>query len=361
MATGSATETSSAGNSRTDDSVAVVGAGVAGLAAAEELARQGVSVSVFDKGRGVSGRASTRWADGDRRFDHGAQYFTVRDERLAARVEGWLASGVVAEWRPRLSSLVCDAAGVRAGNPPPERTRYVGTPGMNALGKALADEATQHGATIVTGVRVTPPKPTAGRWRLTGEQGDPLGDFSRVVVTTPAPQAAELLVASPALANAAKSVITTGCWTAMVAFPEPLDPGFDAAFIAGSADHTPLSWVARNGSKPGRPAAAETGDCWVLHGSSEWSQANLELDPADAVDRLLEGFWQATSLRAVPIAYRAGHRWRYALPETPLAERAPSDAPRGLYAAGDWCGGPRVEGAFLSGLAAAEKVLASRS
>lgn len=333
---------------QSNNQVAIIGGGMAGLTAAAELARAGVAVSVFDKGRGVSGRVSTRLA-GQRQFDHGAQYFTVRDERFAKRVAAWEQAGFVAPWTGVIASLGKDA--------PPAKTRYVGTPGMNAVGQALAAEAQAAGALVMTGVRVTPPKPIEGRLQLTADSGEQLGVFEQVLITTPAPQAAELLVASPPLANAAKSVRMTGCWTAMVAFSEPIDSDYDAAFV----EESPLSWIARNGSKPGRPDNAAAGDCWVLHGSPEWSEANLERDAADAADALLEAFFHASGQSPRSADWLVGHRWRFALPENPLPERAPTDAGRGLYAAGDWCGGPRVEGAFLSGLAAAERILADRS
>ncbi|CAN0368563.1 unnamed protein product, partial [Ectocarpus sp. 4 AP-2014] len=174
-----------------------------------------------------------------------------------------------------------------------------------------------------------------------------------VLVTAPAPQAAELLTASPSLSNAAKSVRITGCWTVMAAFAERVAVEADGAFVNGPAETTPLSWIARNGSKPGRPAETAAGDCWVLDGSPAWSEANLELDPSTVIERLLPAFWQATGQPPSKPIYATAHRWRYALPENPLEESCLADADLRLYAAGDWCGGPKIEGAFLSGLAAA--------
>ena len=53
------------------------------------------------------------------------------------------------------------------------------------------------------------------------------------------------------------------------------------------------------------------------------------------------------------------HRWRYALPTVPIESRALWDGQASLGACGDWCGGPRVEGAFLSGAALAGRVMNS--
>jgi renalase len=80
----------------------IIGAGIAGLAAARVLQSHGFNVAVLDKGRGVGGRLATRWSDneaGERAFyDHGAQFFTVRDAAFQTQVNEWLARGLVKEW-----------------------------------------------------------------------------------------------------------------------------------------------------------------------------------------------------------------------------------------------------------------------
>ena len=104
-------------------SIGIVGAGIAGLSCAERLQAAGHAVRVFDKGRGAGGRMATRRValpSGDVAFDHGAQYFTARDPHFATMVAEWHASGVVAPW---------PSAGDDA---------WVGTPGMNAVVKAMA-------------------------------------------------------------------------------------------------------------------------------------------------------------------------------------------------------------------------------
>jgi len=81
--------------------IGIVGAGMAGLACAEELTRHGHAVLLFDKGRGPGGRMSTRriqTSAGEAYFDHGAQYFTVRDDAFRRQVAGWASEGVAAAW-----------------------------------------------------------------------------------------------------------------------------------------------------------------------------------------------------------------------------------------------------------------------
>jgi renalase len=320
--------------------VAVVGAGVSGLACARTLADHGHRVRVFDKARGPGGRMSTRRA-GAWRFDHGAQYFTVRDPGFRARVAAWRGAGLVAPWTGRIAVLDGGMTVMQAD----DTERMVAVPGMNALCRHLARDLD-----VSCETRVVSLERAADRWRLGSSDGRELGDFDAVVVSAPAPQAAALLEgADPKLAARAGAVAMSPCWAVMTAFPEPLALGYDGAFVHRS----PLAWVARNVSKPGRPE----GEAWVLHGSPQWSQDNLELEPVEAAARLLEAFGEAAGgLGSIP-AHLDAHRWRFALPQAPLAEPCLFDAGRLLAVCGDWCGGPRVEGAFLSGGSAAQRLL----
>ena len=52
------------------------------------------------------------------------------------------------------------------------------------------------------------------------------------------------------------------------------------------------------------------------------------------------------------------HRWLYAYSDEGVGEECLIDADSGIILAGDWCVGGRVEGAFVSGRAAAETVKA---
>ncbi len=312
---------------------------MAGLTTARQLVAAGHSVNVFDKGRGVGGRMATRRSPTGRGFDHGAQYFTAKTPEFQSVVHSWIDAGVVAEWGPRVVTLTRG----QIGADPSDRIRYVGTPAMNSIGKHMAD-----GLDVATGVRVAYVERVGDQWKLMADDAA-LGEFDGLVVTAPPLQTCELLgeYAIAAECNAQMS----GCWAVMVEFADRVLVDFDAAFV----NESPLSWIARNTSKPGR----EANECWVLHASPAWSEANIDRDPDDVTPELLTAFAEATGA-AIPARIDvAGHRWRYALPEQPLDQRAIVDANLRVAVAGDWCGGPRVEGAWLSGIAAAEGLVAS--
>jgi predicted NAD/FAD-dependent oxidoreductase len=326
---------------RSQPTVAVIGAGISGLTCARTLADHGLPVTVFEKSRGAGGRMATRRSDNGAAFDHGAQYFTVRDERFQNCVDSWQHAGLVQRWTGRIASL----HNQNTEHDKSSTARFVACPGMNAICRHLAENLD-----VRTNTRVAPPTRGRGKWLVLDEAGKELGRFDVVIVSAPGPQAGELLQGSPDLARRASTVRIAGCWALLVQFPARLELAYDGAFVQDS----PLSWIARNSSKPGRNPDKEA---WVLHASADWTQCHLE-EPAEAIEqRLLDAFGEATGVRGTIPSDVVAHRWRYALPTEPLSDRCLFDGDRNIGACGDWCAGPRVEGAFLSGAALAERLL----
>ena len=318
--------------------VCVIGAGWAGLSAAFELTAAGVDVVVLDKARGPGGRCSTR-RHGDFAFDHGGQYFTARSEAFADAVRGWKQEGLVAAWRPRIRVF-----GRRPSNPgttPAER--LVGVPGMNAVLKRLSARLDCR-----FGGRVEELRRERNHWLVRRDRGDEILARS-VLLTAPPAQAAELLAGRSELAETASRVPMNPCWALMLGFDGPLDADFDAAFD----NEGPLSWLARNSSKPGR-----SGEAWLLHAGPNWSRQHLEAEPDWVADQLLAAFHaRIPSAAETTPALVSAHRWRYALAPAPLEQECLGEARQRLVLAGDWCAGNRIEGAWVSGRAAAAQLL----
>lgn len=220
---------------------------------------------------------------------------------------------------------------------------------MNALPKLLLAELDRERTTVELHTRIEAIAHDESGWSLTCSAGRRFAGFDGLVVNVPAGQATPLLAGcAPQLAERAASCVGEPCWAVLVRPETPRDLGFDAAFV----DAGPLAWVADTGSKPGRPA----GPAWVLHSRGEWARAQLET-PADSVGRQLLAAWAELVGEPLAPAFVQVHRWRFAKPE-PLPELHLFDADRKLGVCGDWCGGPRVEGAVTSGRSLAATLLA---
>ena len=314
----------------------IVGAGLAGLTAARALEDAGHEVVIVDKGRGPGGRMATRRIGGAT-FDHGAQFFTVRDAAFAALVEQWLAVGLVREW--------CRGFGdVPDGHP-----RYVVRGGMNALAKHLASGLDVRCPALAFSLRAAPADGSAPGWLLKLDDGTEIA-CAAVVVATPILQALAIVITSGIEMPEALRTIDYDRTIALLAVldrPSLVPPGPGAV---QNPDET-FSMVVDNQRKGVSAVPAVT-----LHANPAWSLARWDRDRAETEAALLAAArpWFGD---AVVVEHQV-KRWRLATPQRIWPERcwiAPGvDAP--LVLAGDAFAGPRIEGAVLSGMAAGAAV-----
>ena len=304
--------------------VIIIGAGMAGLACARRLADAGMAPVVLDKGRGIGGRVASRRV-GDLQFDHGAQYVNAHGAGFAAVLTALETAGTLAGWP--------DGTG---------RTHGVGVPGMSALPKALGA-----GLDIRQNAQVTRLVAGAEGWVV--HLADRTLRAAKVVVTVPAPQVAALLGADHPLVTALRGVRLAPCLALMAAVGGP------APFITRKDADDPLSWIAQDSAKPGRPQAH--GALWVAQAGAAFSAAHLEGDPATLTARMLPLLCDRIGADPASVTHAAAHRWRYARVTQPLGQPFLRSDDGTLHLGGDWCLGARVEAAWDSGTAIADDLL----
>jgi len=276
--------------------IAIIGAGAAGISAARALSAAGRRVVVFDKSGGLGGRVATRRTE-VAGFDHGAP----------------LLHGLPAD-------LTEGAARWRDG--------WVGVPGNSSLPRRWAEGVEVRGRVTVTELT----RGTAG-WRLSGMEAG----FETVLIAVPQPQAVALLGDLAGHFSGIDAVRMAPGWTLMAAFDAPV-PGPDWRSLEG-----PLALGIRNSAKPGRAP----GEAWVVHAATAFAWEHLEMEKPAMAEVLLAAFRAQTG--APEPAFAVAHRWRHARTEVPLGRPCLWDAELGIGLAGDWCLGPNVGDAVESG------------
>lgn len=305
----------------------VIGAGLSGLLIAQRLQAAGLPVTVMEKSRGVGGRMATKRVE-SAVFDQGAQFFTARSAAFAALAAGWQEQGLIKPWG--------------AASP----SRYFSQDGMTAVPKALAaglELKREHKALAV--------RHSVAGWEVDVEN-QPALRADRLVLTAPVPQSLALLKAGgtvlpePFVAELAQLTYHP-CLALLVVLDEPSEVSAEGL----APDSGAIRWIADNtkkGISPGVAAAV------TLHASAAFAEEHYGKTETEVAALLLPeaGRW----LRGMVLSATL-HRWRYSESKVTFREPCLWLPDLQLGWAGDAFGGPKVEGAALSGLAMAGRLL----
>ncbi len=306
-----------------ENTTVIIGAGMAGLITAQALHAAGARVLVLEKSRGVGGRLATKRV-GEAVFDQGAQYFTVKDPAFATWVSRWQEAGAVAPW------------------PESAHRRFIGRPSMTAVAKTLSE-----GIEVRREHKVSRLTQVGERWCIEVENHG-LICAAQVILTAPVPQSLALLatggVKLPALLEAGLAKLNYGpCLALLVTLNGPSRLPADGV----TKTEGDVRWAADNQRKGVSPRMAAV----TLHLSPEFSALHYGLGETEVLELVRQ---EAEELIGESIATATLHRWKFAYALETYPERCVWLPEYRLGFAGDAFGGPRVEGAALSGLAMAE-------
>ena len=316
----------------------IVGAGLSGLLAARTLQANSVKITILEKSRGVGGRMATRRI-GNSIADHGAQFLTASTEEFASLLRVWAAAGLIVPWFE-------SSSGAESESPGAHRVRYRSVPSMTAIPKELA-----RGLDVKPGQRVLRAMVTSGRWDCVTDQGLTFSAES-LLLTSPVPQSLALFESgrypfpSDHLTTL-RAIRYDPCIALLCVLdgPSTIPPPGGIQMPDG-----PVRWIADNQMKGISPTAALT-----VHMTPDFSQLMFEAPDAQIISAVRSDIehWCGSTIIETQI-----HRWRYAEPRSVAPSRALlARAEPPLLFAGDAFGGPRIEGAALSGLDAAALLL----
>jgi predicted NAD/FAD-dependent oxidoreductase len=332
------------------EQVAVVGAGAAGAAATYALRGDPVEVTVFEKSRGVCGRAATRRKN-DCVYEYGANYLKPSDDRVTDLVTEQLPTDGLVDIEEPVYAF--DAAGDLGEGRDADAHKWTYEAGITQLAKRLfaATDAEVHNE-----VRVETLDRHADSWRVVDDEGHDHGAFDAVLLTPPAPQTADLLGQAAwdhddrrALRQAIASVPYRTVVTGVLHYPFELDMPWYGA-VNTDKDHD-IGWLSREECKPGHVPDGES--LLIVQMNEPWSVANYDVRPDEMLETIAD---RAASLvdddRVRDPDWTDYQHWRYSQPEGEIDhETLASGVDHDLFFAGDWVAGEgRIHAAVGSGL-----------
>ena len=335
--------------------VAIIGAGLAGLACAQQLQQAGYRVVIVEKSRGIGGRVATRRLQ-DTCADHGVRYFEAQGKFLPTLIEVLVQRGILKAWTDQVYQLN-SATSELTVELESSHTRYVAPAGMTAVAKFLAT-----GLEIWLNRRVEAITPTAeNTWHLTLNSPDETFQeltAKAVIMAIPAPQALMRLeplkeIVPSAFLDRIRSVEFDPCITVMAGYKnEHLSlPSWKACCVSHNSD---LAWIGLDSSK--RPNSKAP--IFVLQSTADFANCYLDVEDLKPVGQELLSTAAHLLLPGLdnPDWFQV-HCWRYAFPSVSLTQNyLYSATPLPLICCGDWCGGNLIEGALNSGVSAAVEI-----
>jgi predicted NAD/FAD-dependent oxidoreductase len=323
--------------------VAIIGAGISGLRTAVELSSTGLKATVFEKSRGLGGRAATRRWNG-LPVDHGAQFFTARSPEFRQQVAQWTAQGTCHEWTRGFHRY---EGGHLLAPDDDGHPRYACREGMSTLGRALA---AARNIEVERQAKVVSVRANKDQWALVCEDGRAF-EARALVVTCPPPQGAALLAeAAPEAADFLRGLEMEPCLAVAAAFSRR-----ELDWHGIQSDDTSVSWIGHDTSK--RPDLHDGKTVVVIHASPAFSRENYAMAEEDVVRKILS---RTSEITGTDLSSPADHflqRWRYAQPASaPRGNEAciSFEEPAPLILAGECFAGGKIEGAWLSGRAAGQ-------
>jgi predicted NAD/FAD-dependent oxidoreductase len=315
----------------------IVGAGLTGLTAAGRLQELGYEVTLVDKARRAGGRLATRRI-GTRLLDSGAQFFTHRSKEFSSAVDEWKRRGLVHEWTRGFLNTELHSA--EDGHP-----RYAASGGMNSIAQHLATGFNVECECPVRAIRLE-----GKHWRVESETRTWIAES--VILTPPVPQSLALLTAVDLQGLGELQTLEYDRCLSLLSAVRGLQLPAPGAMQLTEGE--PLRWIADNSAKG---LSAEPG--LTLHASPAYSSWNWEASSEEITAELVAAARRLIGPFHVEDSYL--HRWKFSRPIRQHPQRAllGHTEPQ-LVFAGDTFGEPRVEGAYLSGQAAAALVAASR-
>lgn len=313
--------------------IAIMGGGLAGISAARYLKEAGHAPFVIEKSRSIGGRMATRRIN-EGKADHGAQFFTVRTDSFQSQIEEWLNKEIIQEWFTD------------------KYPRYRGVDGMNPLLKKIGEDIP-----VSLEEKIIRLESDGNTVTLASENGE-LFIADAAVITAPVPQILTLVEQSAlGLSEKIRAQLAAGSYNPCLVGLFELKNSLPLNQSGILDENLPegIDKVISNEQK-----GISSTPILSVYMDSNWSTSHYQQED----QLILEEMISLLSSFDCEITSSQLKKWRYA--EAAHVYRQPylqfDEYP--IFAAGDAflsssdsSGRARIESAFLSGKAVAEKLL----
>ena len=315
-------------------SVAVIGSGISGIAAAHTLIEKNYDVTIFDQGKNPGGRLGLRTLRNhpyaNRVIDVGAAYFTVSDPVFKQKLDEWTKNNLVHEWTDTFH--VFNDFEITTTTGP---MRYAAKKGLRSLAFYELDLLQQKGVKVIQEKKVEKVKLENNKIKVDDQY------FDYAVLAMPGLQAARILE------DEISKELAQQTWDSALSAWLVIDgeiPKYDAMFVN---NHEVISLIVNDGKRRKDNAP-------IINAitTSNYAKERLE-NYQDFVDEVVDHVLELWNIKS-EVVEKGIARWSIAQPKN--CKRV--TMPKNMALVGDaYDFNPRIESAWLDGVAVLKQLI----
>jgi renalase len=315
-------------------SVAVIGSGISGIAAAHTLIEKNYDVTIFDQGKNPGGRLGLRTLRNhpyaNRVIDVGAAYFTVSDPVFKQKLDEWTKNNLVHEWTDTFH--VFDDFEITTTTGP---MRYAAKKGLRSLAFYELDLLQQKGVKVIQEKKVEKVKLENNKIKVDDQY------FDYAVLAMPGLQAARILE------DEISKELAQQTWDSALSAWLVIDgeiPKYDAMFVN---NHEVISLIVNDGKRRKDNAP-------IINAITTSNYAKVRLENyQDFVDEVVDHVLELWNIKS-EVVEKGIARWSIAQPKN--CKRV--TMPKNMALVGDaYDFNPRIESAWLDGVAVLKQLI----
>ena len=308
----------------------VIGSGISGATIANLLSKKH-SVDVFDKAKGLGGRASFKRLDKIRGFDHGTQYISPKTPAFQKFIKGLIKKKILKIWGGKHLFLNQQVKEKK------NHTKVIGCKGNNDISRYLLKNINCYFQNELKKIYYA-----QNKWILTFSDGQKK-IYEKLILTCPFPQLLKLskkFIKDPFIN---KKIKMDANITVMISIKKD-NKNISSYFFNDKI----LGWAAKENSKK---RFKSNSDLWTLQSTYSWANKNISKNRENKdlnSQILIDQFFKLTGIKRNKTFNSLNHGWRYSSNSKPLNLKSYWNSSLNFGVCADWFVGPRLEAGWIS-------------
>jgi len=316
----------------------IIGSGISGATIASSLSKK-YSLDVYDKARGIGGRASNKKLSKNESFDHGAQYISPKSIEFKRFIKDLINKKIVKNWSGRHVFLNTDKKEDK------KHIKIIGKKGNNAISKYLLKNINCSFNSEV--IKIFNKNNV---WEISFLDGSKKF-YKSLILTCPFPQLKKLSKKYIKHSFINKKIKMDANITVMMAIKKGKQ-NVSSYFFNDKI----LGWAGNENSKM---RFNSKNDLWTLQSTYSWANKKINKNRENKelnTKTMIEQFFKLTGIKKTKVLFSLNHGWKYSSNSKPLGIKSYWNPSLNIGVCADWFVGSRLESGWISAIDLSKKI-----